>query len=124
MWKAPRRPNKAVTQTFNSGVVRICTAEDGAAPGMMPKPKLRPIVKLNYEEQRLGISRYYQGRQNQIRIERVIRVPQSCPITTQMIAVTEDCHPYRIDLVQTADVYPPSLDLTLTAVEQDMEVDT
>lgn len=53
---------------------------------------------------RLGIQRYYSGRQNQVQIERVIRVPRYPGVTNQDVATTEDGTTYRIDLVQS----PPS----------------
>ena len=81
--------------------------------------ELTQKVKLPYAEQRLGIQRYYQGMQNQMEIQRVIRVPKSVPVNSQDVAQTEDGRKYRIDLVQNVlDVYPPSLDLTLVKVSQ------
>lgn len=121
-WKAPVRPrtDNGVTQNYNDGVVAIIAVVDTAKPGYQPQPG-EPQVKytLRYEERRLGIQRYYSSLQNQIQLDRVIRVPWVAWITTQDIAVTEDKQAYRIDLVQSVmDVYPPSLDLTLTKIEQ------
>lgn len=121
-WKAPVRPrtDNGVTQNYNDGVVAIIAVVDTARPGYQPQPG-DPQVKyiLRYEERRLGIQRYYSSLQNQIKIDRVIRVPRVAGITTQDFAVTEDNQAYRIDLVQSVmDVYPPSLDLTLTKIEQ------
>lgn len=121
-WKSPVRPrtDNGVTQNYNDGVVAIIAVVDTAQPGYQPQPG-DPQVKyaLRYEERRLGIQRYYSSLQNQIQLDRVIRVPRVAGITTQDIAVTEDYQAYRIDLVQSVmDVYPPSLDLTLTKIEQ------
>ena len=121
-WKAPVRPrtDNGVTQNYNDGVVVIIAVVDTAQPGYQPQPG-DPQVKytLRYEERRLGIQRYYSSLQNQIQLDRVIRVPRVAGITTQDFAVTEDGQGYRIDLVQSVmDVYPPSLDLTLTQIEQ------
>lgn len=121
-WKAPVRPrtDNGVTQNYNDGVVAIIAVVDTAPPGYQPQPG-DPQVKytLRYEERRLGIQRYYSSLQNQIQLDRVIRVPRVAGITTQDFAVTEDNQAYRIDLVQSVmDVYPPSLDLTLTKIEQ------
>lgn len=121
-WKAPVRPrtDNGVTQNYNDGVVAIIAVVDTAKPGYQPQPG-KPQVKytLRYEERRLGIQRYYSSLQNQIQLDRVIRVPRVAGITTQDFAVTEDEQAYRIDLVQSVmDVYPPSLDLTLTKIEQ------
>ena len=117
-WTAPYRPANEVTQDYNDGIVTIYAAADSAQPGYQPKPTLTKKCDLRYDEQRVGIQRYYGAMQNQVQVERVLRVPR-VKITNQDIAETEDGVKYRIDLVQTVDlVYPPSLDLTLTRYEQ------
>lgn len=121
-WKAPYRANNAITQSYNDGVVSIYTVEDVAQPGYQPKPEKTLKVVLRYEEQRLGIQRYYSARQNQIDVQRVIRVQKSVPVNNQDLAETEDGRKYRIDLVQSvSDVFPASLDLTLAAVKQGVD---
>ena len=93
---------------------------DSARPGSQPVEQLTEKIKLRYEEQRLGIQRYYNAMQNQIQVERVIRVPRAEQITSQDVAETEDGRRYRIDLVQTVDgVWPPSQDLTLVKYQQE-----
>lgn len=112
-----------MTQNFGDGVVKIYTVTNSAQPGYQPVPALTLKCVLRYEEQRLGIQRYYTGRQNQIQIERVIRTPRHGDVTNQDIAVTEDGKQYGIDLVQSVtDVYPPSMDLTLAKYIQNPEV--
>ena len=125
MWKAPTRPkDNGITQPYTSGLVTIYTVTDSARPGYQPVQTLTQKIQIRYEEQRLGIQRYYEAQQNQIEVERVIRVPRAVSITNQDVAITEDGRQYRIDLVQNADVYPPSLDLTLAKIEQEYEVST
>ena len=126
-WRAPTRPrtDNGVTQCFSDGVVTVYAVEDTARPGYAPVPRLvQPAkVTLRYEEQQLGINRLYSGRQNQVEIERVIRVPRVPGVSNQDAAVTEDGRQYRIDSVQSAlDVYPPSMDLTLVRVVQQFDV--
>lgn len=124
-WKAPFRPrtDNGVTQNFDNGVVKIYTVTNSAQPGYQPVPALTLKCVLRYEEQRLGVQRYYTGQQNQIQIERVIRTPRYGDVTNQDIAVTEDGKQYGIDLVQSVtDVYPASQDITLTKIEQKYEV--
>ena len=124
MWKAPNRPSNRITQPYNDGLVKIYSVVDVAAPGLRPVEKLHLKGAFRYEEQRLGIQRYYSGQQNQVSIERVVRVPKANSISSQDVAITEDSHQYRIDMVQKVDgVWPPSLDLTLARVDQDYEVD-
>ena len=118
--KAPYRPSNEVTQGYNSGVVTVYAVTDSARPGYQPVEQLTEKIKLRYEEQRLGIQRYYNAMQNQIQVERVIRVPRAEQITSQDVAETEDGRRYRIDLVQTVDgVWPPSQDLTLVKYQQE-----
>lgn len=120
MWKAPSRPNNIITQPLNDGTVQICDVVDVSEPGYRPVQKLHPKVLLRYENQRVGISRFYSGMQNQIQVDKVIRVPKALVITTQDVAVTEDGAEYRIRQVQNVlDVYPRCLDLTLSRIDQE-----
>lgn len=125
-WRAPTRPTEnQITQCYDDGVVTVYAVTDAAAPGYQPKPQLvkPPKAVLRYEEQRLGIQRYYDALQNQIQVERVIRTPRHGQITNQDVAVTEDGRQYRIDLVQTVqNVWPASQDLTLAKIEQIYDV--
>lgn len=118
MWKAPDRKKGEVSQSFNDGIVQICRTTDGGAAGYRPEPVFVERFVLRFAEQRLGINRLYQGRQNQVEIERVIRVPKAGGISTQDVAVIGGTQ-YRIDTVQAVlDVYPPCLDLALERITQ------
>lgn len=119
MWKTPYRAKGEVTQRFNDGIVRIYRVEDTAEPGYAPVETPTEKIRLAYEERRLGITRYFAGAQNQLRIDRVLRVQRAGKVSTQDIAVTEDGQNYRVDLVQSVpDVWPESVDLTLSKIEQ------
>lgn len=123
MRRAPNRPTHDVSQTYNDGVVTIYRVTDSATPGDMPVIDTEQCAVLHYEEQRLGVTRYYAAAQAMAQVERVIRVPRRPGIDAQMLAATEDGRRYRIDLVQTVqDVFPPSLDLTLSKVTHNAEV--
>ena len=122
-WTAPYRPANEVTQDYNDGIVTIYAATDSAQPGYQPRPTLTKKYTLRYEEQRLGIQRYYSGRQNQVDIERVIRTQRVGNVNNQNVAITEDGRQYRVDLVQSVmDVWPESVDITLAKIEQEFEV--
>jgi SPP1 family predicted phage head-tail adaptor len=122
MWKAPNRPSKEITSTFESGIVQICDVRDCAEPGRKPIEKLVPKARLRFEERQVGVTRYYNARQNQVQIEHLIRVPRHDCVSTQDVAIISGKQ-YRIDSIQTmADTYPPSMDLTLVKIEQDYEV--
>lgn len=119
MRKTPFRAGNEISQSYNSGILTVYRVTDGAKPGFAPVPTMKKAAILRYEELRLGINRYYAAEQNQVKIEKVVRVIKGPEISSQDVAVTEDGRQYRIDLVQLADgVWPPSLDLTLAKVEQ------
>lgn len=117
--KMPFRPGNEISQSFNGGVLTVYRLTDGAQPGYMPKPVPQQIGVLCYEEQRLGLTRYYSARQNNVDVERVVRVPRGLPIAAQDIAVTEDGQEYAIDLIQTVEgIFPECLDVTLAKASQ------
>ena len=123
MWQKPYRPSNEITQSFNDGIVTVYSVSDAAEPGYKPVEALARKVSLCYEERRLGIQRFYSGKQNQVQIERVLRCPNTGKPCSQDIAITEDGQQYRIDLVQKVDgVYPPSVDITLARVDHRYEV--
>ena len=119
MWKAPNRPNNAISQTYNDGMVSIYEVRDTAAAGYQPVETQTLKFKLPYSERKLGIQRFYSARQNQTEVSRVIRVPHTAAVSNLDTAVTEDGVKYRIDLVQLVpDAYPASDDLTLVRFSQ------
>ena len=119
MRKTPFRPDNQITQSFNDGLLTVYRQTDTALPGYQPVVTLTPVTTLRYAEQRLGIQRYYSAAQNQIRVERVLRVPDNDKVSTQDVAVTEDGKHYRIDLVQAVQgVFPRCCDLTLVDYSQ------
>lgn len=124
MRKTPFRPDdRRITQSYRDGVVSIYTVTDGAAPGYQPRPVLTLLETLFYQERRVGLHRYYAGRQAQVEVERVIRTQIRPAVNPQCVAVTEDGVQYGIELVQQVqDVYPPSMDLTLVRIDQKYEV--
>lgn len=124
MRKLPFRPDdRQITQPYRDGVVRIYAVTDAAQPGYQPKQALTLAETLFYEERRVGLQRYYAGKQAQVQVERVIRTQLRPSVNPQCVAVTEDGVQYGIDLVQQiTDVYPASMDVTLTRIEQKYEV--
>lgn len=117
--RLPFRPGNEISQSFVDGIVTLYRLTDTAKSGYRPKPEPVKVAALRYEERRLGLTRYYTARQNNVDVERVLRVPRGPGIAAQDLAVTEDGQEYAIDLVQTVEgVFPPCLDLTLAKVSQ------
>ena len=124
MRKAPFRASNEITQTYNSGAVKIYTVTDGAKPGHQSKKKLSdaPKYTLHFDERALGIKRIYMSRQAQAEIVKVIRVPR-VDISPQDVAIIHDGNAYEISTVQAVlGVYPPSVDLSLKKLTQNLEV--
>ena len=118
-WKAPSRPDNRISQSYNDGIANVFSVSDSATAGYQPVDRLTPKISFHYENRRLGIRRYYAAAQNQIRIERVIRVPHAGDVTNQDVVIDEKGRRYQIELVQLVpDVYPVSDDLTLVRYEQ------
>lgn len=116
--RIPNRERNEISQTYNDGIVRIYSVEDGADPGHMPEEKLTLKAQLLYAEQRVGISRFYTAQQYHDDVERLVRVQRAGVIANRDIAVTEDGQRYNIAMVQTVEnSFPPSLDLTLTRIK-------
>ena len=120
MWKATQRPDHKISQSYNDGAVTIYSVTDAAAPGYQPEEQLEELVSLHYENRRVGVQRYYDSKQVQDEVKRVIRVQHIREeITPRNKAITEDGRESRIDLIQfVPDVWPPSDDLTLVAYRQ------
>lgn len=108
--------NRLKNQTFNDGLAKIYYQEDIAEPGEYEK--LQTVVRysgLPYEEQRVGITRFYQGKQAEVEIDRVIRCPRRNDVHTQDVILDVKSNiQYTIEQVQiVTDLDPPSMDLSL-----------
>lgn len=124
MRKLPFRPDNEISQSFRSGVCTVYSQRDSAQPGYQFKAELEKKAFLRYEEQRMGLNRYYAARQVDVEAERVIRVPRgptpSVP-TPRDVVRAENGVFYRVDLVQAVPgVWPPCLDLTLVRYIRNM----
>lgn len=118
------RRKKTQIQTYNDGDVKIYKTTDDAEAGDMPTDK--PVFKetLRYEEQKVGIFRYNQGLQNDIRVDRLLRCPRRQGVSSQDIAIPIDGEQYEIKQVQyPKDVAPPSMDLSLEKVKHKYDIE-
>ena len=74
-----RLPNRSARPPARRNSGRTASFPHAAPRLLRPVPVLEERFALRFAEQRLGINRLYQGRQNQVEIERVIRVPKAVP---------------------------------------------
>lgn len=123
---------------MDAGIVTVCTLEDTAEPGNMPKPKLVPLVyedeelTWGFEERTVGLNRQYQAKGVSERVDMLIRIWRA-PVRIGMYAVLTDYEgqenpegdQYRIDNVQQIlDANGLKVtDLTLYRMEELYEVD-
>lgn len=120
--KMPFRPGNEISQTYNDGIVTLCTASDTATAGYQPVIEATERYTVPFEKRVLGINRLFQGRQDHVEIKYLIRIPH-VNVSTQDLAQTHDGKWYKIYSVQSVDgVKPDSLDISLVSVEQDVEV--
>lgn len=110
-------------QQFNDGVVKIYSVSNIAEPGEMPVDKLTLVYSLRYEERTVGITRYNQMKQSNIRVDRLLRCPLRPNVTTEYVAIPNDGKQYDIRLIQyPRDIEPPVMDLTLERRVTDYEI--
>lgn len=116
---------------MDSGLATLCTLENTAEEGDMPKEKLVPFETLAFEVRNIGVTRFYaaQGANQQIdmliRVWRVdAKVGMYAVLTDYEGQENEDGDQYQIDLVQqTLDAAGLKVtDLTLRRVNRLYEV--
>lgn len=112
--------------TFDDGIMTVYSAEDQAALGAMPVPKLTPKDQYYYGYDQIGITRYYTALQANQQVDAVINIPGWNDIKNTDIVILQEQPEiqYQIHLVQ------PTLDengiritkLTLERISQIYEV--
>lgn len=109
---------KAKFQSFSDGIVSIYKVGNTASPGDMPVDGLVLKQTLRYHERTVGLNRYNQFLQNDIKVDFVIRCPEvrrlSEKNTDILVAVLVDEQQYRVVQIQyIEDAAPASMDLSL-----------
>ncbi len=114
---------KPRVQTFNDGVVTIYAVRNAAPPGKAPVQGLVQKTVLRYRERTVGLTRYFTAKQDNVRVDAVLRVPFHPAVCAQDVAVPADGRQYEIKLVQRPEnILPPVMDLTLTRLESPYEI--
>lgn len=84
----------------DDGVLYICTLTNTADNGDMPYEVLTKIKKYWFEFRTVGISRAYQAKGVNERIDQLVRIPRDNEIEIGQIVELGNGDQYRIDLVQ------------------------
>ena len=107
----------AQIQVYSDGILQLYKACDAAEEGNAPDIRHKPMGKMWYQSRTVGVSRYYQAMQNNVKADLLVRIPKRKGLTTNDM-VTIGKTRYAIKQIQyPVDVIPPSMDLTLEAVE-------
>lgn len=110
--------------TYNDGVCQIYAVKNKAPPGGLHQDALVfKIGGLRYSNRMVGVARYYTAKQNNVRADRLIRVPRREEISVRDVCVVGGLQ-YRIEQVQhPPEVQPPCLDLTLGRLDSDLPLE-
>jgi len=112
-------------QSFPDGVVSVYKVTDLALPGDLPKEGLVLKQSLRYRERTVGMSRFYQALQNNIKVDFVIRCPEVRGLSEKaadiLVAVLIDGQQYQVMQIQyIEDSAPKSMDLSLERLGDDV----
>ena len=106
-------------QTFCDGLVIIYDVGNVGEAGFRPIKGLTKKHVLRYQERTVGVTRFFEAKAAQERVDRAVRVPRCGELTTDQIAALPSGKQYTIVQVQyPAGVLPPSIDLSLRAIEE------
>lgn len=107
---------------FNDGVVKIYRLENVAEEGNRPVEKLKLKETLRYKERTVGMGRYWTGFQNNVKIDRLLRVNKRNTVSTQDVAIPNDGNQYIVKQVQYIEDLKV-MDISLERIEQDYDLD-
>lgn len=108
--------------SFNDGICDIYSVENSAARGDRPVEKLIEKYHLRYRAHIVGMSRFYEALQAQVRITNAVEVPLREDVNPQDVAVING-RQYRITQKQERrDTRPASMLLTLSDIEEAFEL--
>ena len=112
---------KIQNQTFNDGIANIYSVENIAPSGHMPKDGLTLKEKnIRYEEQIVGMVRFWTAIQEHTEIEQKLRLPRINSVRRGDVIIPTDGNQYKIKQVQyppKSEVYPPCMDLSLERID-------
>ena len=101
-------------QTFNDGICQICSLKNVGEKGRMPVTELsRKAGRVPFEARRVGVKRFFEAKQENAEIDKVIRIPDAFLVSTQDVCVLDGIQ-YGVYQVQSVpDAMPGAQDLSL-----------
>ncbi|MCM1026521.1 MAG: hypothetical protein NC432_08780 [Roseburia sp.] len=106
-------------QTFNDGVCRICSLENAGEKGRLPVMELREKAgRAPFENRRVGVKRFFDAKQENVEIDKVIRIPDAYQVSTQDVCILDGIQ-YGVYQVQSVPgAIPGAQDLSLKRLEE------
>lgn len=115
-------------QTYQDGILSIKQIKlQDPADAMKEQTEILQTLfgKLYYDERTVGMTRFFQGKQSDVKVDRLLRCPRQKNVRTTHVVVTEDGQQYHIRQIQyPKEVEPESMDLTLEVLKTKMQVET
>lgn len=115
---------QTVDQQYDDGFLKVYGTKDVSDPGEFES--IQTVVKhsrICYQDRTVGYSRFMQGRQIDMEIDRLLRIQRVSDIHVFDVIETEDGEQFQVEQIQVpTQVYPASLDLSLSVVKQRVEV--
>lgn len=102
------------------GMLKICSLQNIALPGMMPEEKLVEIDTAYYQMRQAGVTRIYQALGADRRFDLLVRCFNTA-VPHEGLYVVIDDEQYRIDICQRI-IGKDAVDLTLVKVEEYYDV--
>jgi hypothetical protein len=115
---------KTQTQTYNDGVLSVYKVKNMAAPGDQVNEQLEVLIEpLCYEEMKVGITRFWAAKQEQLSIERLLRTPRIDTVRVGDVVIPIDGQQHKIIQVQyPSGIEPKSMDLSLERVGEAYDI--
>lgn len=107
--------------SFNDGIADIYYVDNDADPGDRPEEKLIQKYSLRFQYHTVGMQRYYEGLQTDVKITNAVYCPFRKDVNAQDVVIIED-RQYRIEQKQRKDTRPVSMLLTLSDIEEAYEL--
>lgn len=116
---------KSTTQTYNDGLLKISSVKDISLLDVMVTSNLTDShTGIRYEDRTVGMSRFWQASQSDVKIARLLRCQKISDVTALDVVTTEDGQSYKIEQIQyPKGIDPPSMDLSLSVVLVKAELD-
>lgn len=109
---------------FNDGVANFYQVGNIAIKGNKPEKGLKQIskVSIRYSEEIVGMSRYWAAKQDNVKIDRMIKLPRVDCINANQVVVLTNGLQYKIKQIQYKKEDIPVMALSLEEIGELYEV--